>query len=249
MNTAVIIVGKFDSTVNIKELRRCYEMDLSDIFIFSNSEEKVNNEFKNIFGNKIKLLKTIINDDYHNNEIKKFDKPIQFNQFYQIENAIKYLKNYEKENNFKYDFIMKIRADCYLVDNLFSPNNYFNSKNDILFKDYNNLKNLFQNLNNEDKYYSEVICPSNKIKKHIYTRVNNFMENICTKNLGGQFVINNISFKNIESYLNNLEKFNTEIIKNYFIMVNDFAYFSSRDNFIKVNNFMKILDKLVIVNV
>ena len=62
------------------------------------------------------------------------------------------------------------------------------------------LEELRNKLKEEERNYDYIKCNSNKIKKHIWIRTNNFIENICSKNLGGQFIINKKSFNNIKLY-------------------------------------------------
>lgn len=167
-----------------------------------------------------------------NKEIPRFRS---FHQYYQLNKVLEEIKKYEEENKFKYNFIMKIRMDFFLKENSFSPNHYFQNNNDILFKDYDNLKSLYDKINEDDNYH------------HQEFRVNNYLYYRTTKYLGGQFVLNQESYNRIRDKLEDKEAFNNEIENNFFITINDACFFASRNNFYKVigdlyNNYSNFYD-------
>src|SRR3989338_7362877 len=111
---------------------------------------------QNIINEKIKynweiFKKSCIDDNIvHNDKFsihvpfkdESFFEPKIFanEQFFQIYFALNEIIKYENDNNFNYDYIMKIRLDFFLKHDNFGPMHYFNDMNDILLKSYNNLK-------------------------------------------------------------------------------------------------------------
>jgi len=151
-------------------------------------------------------------------------KKISFHQYYQLYLGILEIEKYEKKNNFKYDFIMKIRLDFFLKNNKFGPIHYFNDKNDVLLKSYNNLKYYYDKIEVDDEYYPNEF------------RINNYLYWRTTKYLGGQFILNKKSYEEIKSYLKDRGSFNETIKKKFIITINDACFFGSGDNFKKIVN-------------
>lgn len=144
-----------------------------------------------------------------------------FHQYYQIYLSLLEIINYENNNNFEYDFIMKIRPDFFLKHDKFGPNHYFNDKNHILLKSYKNLEKYYNKINEPDNYH------------HKEFRINNYLFWRTTKFLGGQFILNKDSYAQIKDSLNNLEDFNNKIKDKFVISINDACFFSSGVNFKK----------------
>lgn len=180
--------------------------------------------FKNIHENIIPKSKVRYShvSFFHYYNIKDIPKNKSMHQFYQAYVGLNNILDYESMNNFKYDYIMKIRLDVYIDNKRFGPIHYFNDMNDVLFKDYDLLKKINSMIKTEDDYH------------HDFYRINNFCEFRTTKYLGGQYVLNKNSYDQIKLFLNDRSKFNEMITKKFFIVLNDFAYFSSRDNFIEI---------------
>jgi hypothetical protein len=163
-------------------------------------------------------------------------KITSFEQYEQIYLALNEITQYENNNNFNYDYIMKIRLDFYLKHDKFGPIHYFNDNNDILLKSYNNLKYYYDKIDEPDIYYSTEY------------RINNYLYWRTTKYLGGQFIINKNSYDKIFNYLDNRDKFNETVKNKFIITINDACFFSSGLNF-KIfinnlyNNFGEFYDK------
>ena len=190
-------------------------------------EHTINNNIKNIwkdFKNNCKN-KNIINNKLLSIHVpfkdESFFEPklTSFEQYEQIYLALNEITQYENNNNFNYDYIMKIRLDFYIKHDKFGPIHYFNDNNDILLKSYNNLKYYYDKIDEPDNYHP------------IEYRINNYLYWRTTKYLGGQFIINKNSYDKIFNYLDNRNKFN-EVIKDKFIItINDACFFSSGLNF------------------
>ena len=145
-------------------------------------------------------------------------------QYYQFIMGINEIIKYESENNFKYDYIMKIRFDFFLKNHRFGPNHYFTNNDDILLKDYFNLKKYYDSITEEDNYHKTEF------------RINNYLYWRTTKYLGGQFNLNLRSYNIIKDNINDRLKFNEIISDKFIITINDAVFFGSRDNMIKVSS-------------
>lgn len=227
--------------------------NINTIIVKSNKYNKPDiNLKKNIINDKIKNIwkcfkencekQNIINDLSLSIHVpfkdESFFEPklTSFEQYEQIYLALNEISQFEKNKNFNYDYIMKIRLDFYLKHDKFGPIHYFNDNNDILLKSYNNLKYYYDKIDEPDIYYPTEY------------RINNYLYWRTTKYLGGQFIINRNSYNKIFNYLDNRDKLN-EIIKDKFIItINDACFFSSGLNF-KIfinnlyNNFGEFYDK------
>jgi len=257
MLIAILIVGKIKSysKKQLSNIKYCYDLnnDNTDIFIFNNISETINNRIHDNLDN-IKICKTImrnkkhinncndiinnisdtIKDNYikfknlniHNKELDTHNKPMKhsFHQHYQIYEGLKLIKQYEIDNNIRYDYIMKIRLDCYLENDKFGPYHYFNNNDDILFKSYKTLKNNHIKVSQLDD-------------KHDIYRTQNI--NNTTKTLCGQYISNEKSFDIIKD-ITDKNKFNDIITQQFVILINDFCYFAS------ASNFNKLYDNLIV---
>lgn len=143
-------------------------------------------------------------------------------QYYQLNMGINEVLLHESKNQFRYDFIMKIRLDFYLLNNRFGPNHYFTNTDDILLKNYFNLKKWYDRIIESDQYHLTEF----RVQNYLYWRT--------TKYLGGQYHPNQSSYMMIENYLNDREKFNQIIKDKFIITINDAVFFGSRDNMIKI---------------
>jgi hypothetical protein len=216
-NINTIIVKSRQYSISNLELKK-HTINDKIINIWNNFKEKCKN-------------KTIINNDSLSIHVpfknESFFEPrlVSFEQYEQIYLALNEITQYEENNNFNYDYIMKIRLDFYLKHDRFGPIHYFNDNNDILLKSYNNLKYYYNKINEPDNYYPTEF------------RINNYLYWRTTKYLGGQFILNKTSYDKIVNYLDNKDKFN-EIIKDKFIItINDACFFSLGINFKKfINN-------------
>jgi hypothetical protein len=199
---------------------------------------KDNNKMFNIndkiIDNWDKFKHKCYDDNIINNNLSRhvpFDKESFFtpkisspHQYMQIYLAVQEIIKYENDKQFKYDYIMKIRLDFYLKHDKFGPYHYFNDKNDILCKSYDNLKYYYDKIDEEDDYHNKEF------------RINNYLYWRTTKYLGGQFLLNKNSYNQISDSLNDRNKFN-EIIKDKFVItINDACFFSSGKNFKTVVN-------------
>jgi hypothetical protein len=205
---------------------------------YTGVEEKIdsNKTIKNwVINEKIKynwenFKRTCINNNIINNNnmsrhvpfknIYFFEPQISaVNQYEQIYLALNEIIKYENDNGFNYDYIMKIRLDFFLKHDKFGPIHYFNDKNDILLKSYNNLKYYYDKIDEDDNYHNNEF------------RINNYLYWRTTKYLGGQFILNKISYDNIINNLNNRDNFNNIIKDKFIITINDACFFSSGKNF------------------
>jgi len=205
--------------------------EYNNLYLNENEETKIN---------KINFLNTILsinNDQPFINNIIKFHsikniddipKKINFNKYYYIYTCIKEILKFEEKNNIKYDFIMKLDINFILNFNKFGPNHYFNSKNHVLFKDYQNLNRIYTKINSEDEYDS------------YYFIINNYCYYHTTKYLGGPYINNKKSYNYYKNYLNNNEMFNLIIKDKFFISISDYCFFAKRNNFIKIINDLTI---------
>lgn len=226
-------------------------------------KQRLNN--KNVALNKnkyLQILKSKIDYSKNNDDINsKYSKHVPFrnnpdkfvknlqmcspHQWYQIYLCLNEIIKYENNNNFEYDYIMKIRLDFYLKINQFSPISYFTDKNHILLKSYNNLKKYYDMITEDDKYHDREF------------RINNYLYWRTTKYLGGQYNLNDESYNNIKKYLvlgdtnineKHREEFNREINDRYVITINDACFFANNDNFKKLvtnvyNNYYSHFDE------
>lgn len=237
-----------------------------DIFIYNNNTLKNNDKIINFFNNnnintvivksiqyssnsiknfeitdKIKnnweiFKQTCINHNIINNNTLSIHVPFKdpnffdpqifaFPQFEQIYLALNEIIKYENDNNFNYDYIMKIRLDFFLKHDRFGPIHYFNDTNDILLKSYNNLKYYYDKIDEDDNYHLTEF------------RVNNYLYWRTTKYLGGQYILNKMSYDKIVDCLDNRDNFNNIIKDKFVITINDACFFSSGINFkIFMNN-------------
>jgi len=142
--------------------------------------------------------------------------PFQYEQVYL---ALQEVMQYERENGFEYDYIMKIRLDFYLKHDHFGPLHYFNDTNDVLLKSYDNLKYYYDKIDEEDAYHASEY------------RINNYLWWRTTKFLGGQFILNTSSYDKVASSLGDRDAFNGIIGDAFVITINDACFFSSGKNF------------------
>jgi hypothetical protein len=238
-NTDIFIFNNCDSKINNKlkayfgnkikfiqsyqNKKLFYDQDIANI---KNKLNKNYNETSKKFNDwLLKNKENLINYSDHvpfkkdNWEIPKF---LSYHQYYHLFQALNQINEYENKNNFKYDFIMKIRMDFFLKEHTFSPNSYFNNYNNILFKNYDNINSLYKCLEIEDEYDANEF------------RINNYLYYRSTKYLGGQYIKNKKSYQQIKNLLENRKEFNNKIKSKFFININDACFFSNRDNFIKV---------------
>jgi len=200
-----------------------YEQQCNHIIHTMN--DAIINNFKNFYQSCIE--NNIINNNTLSIHVpfKKisFFKPFKssFYQYYQLYLSLLEIEKYEKINNMKYDYIMKIRPDFFLKHNKFGPNHYFSDKNDVLLKSYSNLKYYYDKIEEDDNYYPTEF------------RINNYLYWRTTKFLGGQYVLNKNSYNQVKSYLDNRELFNDKIKNDFVITINDACFFSNADNFKK----------------
>jgi len=218
------------NTIVIKSLQYNLENENKSNLIIKNfviNDKIVNNwtKFKKncineniINNNKLSIHVPFKNEDFFNPHLCSFP---QFEQIYLTLNEV---IKYEKNNNFEYDFIMKIRLDFYLKHDKFGPIHYFNDKNDILLKSYNNLKYYYDQIDETDEYHPSEF------------RINNYLYWRTTKYLGGQFILNKISYDEIIHNLNDRNDFNNIIKDKFVITINDACFFSSGKNFKKFIN-------------
>lgn len=172
---------------------------------------------KNIINNTNLTIHVPFKHEHFFNDVK-LSSPEQYEQIYLALNEV---KNYESIHNFEYDYIMKIRMDFFLKHDNFGPLHYFNDKNDVLLKSYNNLKYYYDKIDEADNYHPNE-C-----------RINNYLYWRTTKFLGGQFILNEKSYNKISDCLNDRNKFNEIITDQYVITINDACFFSSGKNFKK----------------
>lgn len=197
-----------------------------------------NNKQKNIQDNYSKFKQLCIDNKLlNNNNLSrhvpfKTEKWFSHNtisspqQYEQIFLALNEIKKYELENDFEYDFIMKIRLDFFLKHDKFGPLHYFNDTNDVLLKSYSNLKKFYDKIDENDDYH----ITERRINNYLYWRT--------TKFLGGQYILNSESYDKIKNDLNSRDTFNKIIKDKFVISINDACFFSSGKNF-KV--FVKLL--------
>jgi hypothetical protein len=192
----------------------------------------INDKIKN---NWNKFKQQCINENIVNNEKLSIHVPFKNMSFfrpridchYQYEQtylALQEIINYENINKFSYDYIMKIRLDFYLNYDRFGPIHYFNDKNDVLLKSYNNLKYYYDKITEEDSYHE------------LEKKVNNYLYWRATKFLGGKDLLNKKSYDEVKNFLHDREKFNSIISDKFVITINDFCFFSSGNNFKKFMN-------------
>jgi hypothetical protein len=238
-NTDIFIFNNCDSVINQK-LKEYF----GDRIKFMDSYQNK----KNFYDQEINQIKLKLNSNYehsisnfndwllkNSNNLNNFTSHVPFknkdwkipkfrsyHQYYHLIKALEKVIEYENNNNFKYEFIMKIRIDFFLKENNFSPNHYFNDCNNILLKNYDNMNKLYQLIQEEDEYDNREL------------RINNYLYYRTPKFLGGQYIKNTDSYTEIQNLLKNRYKFNKKIKSNFFILVNDACFFSNRNNFIKI---------------
>jgi hypothetical protein len=200
-----------------------YEQDCN--YMIHTINNTIKDNFKNFYDVCVK--NNIINNNNISTHVpfknKSFFKPSKrsFHQYYQIYLSLLVIEKYEKDNNIKYDFIIKIRPDFFLKHDKFGPNHYFSDNNDVLLKSYSNLKHYYDKIEEDDNYYPTEF------------RINNYLYWRTTKFLGGQYVLNKNSYNQIKIYLNNRDTFNDKIKKKFVITINDACFFSNATNFKK----------------
>ena len=166
INVALCVTGKVDHE-NIKEIYESWKKNLLDYYnvdIFMNIDKT--NDYINTI---IKPKKCVLFDG----SIKNENLDINSNtMFYRIYECNKYSIEYEQNNNFKYDIIIRIRVDIILFEKLYLENFkenivYFPTRNkkaeisniynlgitDQLFisdrQSMNNICNIYLELNND----------------------------------------------------------------------------------------------------
>jgi hypothetical protein len=202
-----------------------YSLDKDDNLIIKQFliNEKIKNNWENFKQN-------CINNNIINNNLLSIHVPFKdpyffypkidsFPQFKQIYLGLNEITKYENNNSFNYDYIMKIRLDFFLKHDKFGPIHYFNDKNDILLKSYNNLKYYYDKIDEDDDYHLTEF------------RINNYLYWRATKYLGGQYMLNKTSYDKIIDSLDNRDNFNNIIKDKFIITINDFCFFSSGINF------------------
>lgn len=237
-NTDIFIMNNNDDENNnkirnyfgnkVKSVNSMRNIDLTEFNNLSSKDDELFKRNREIFINKLNnVVKPNLKFDSIHNQFTKFNtvndipKKNSFNQYFQTYRAIREIHDFENNNGFRYDYIMRIRLDFYLKNKKFGPNHFFNDTNDILFKDYDSIKNLYSKITEDDDYH------------HDYFRINNFCKLRTPKYLGGQYVLNKNSFEQIKDLRDNREEFNKKIKDKFFININDFCFFSARNNFIQ----------------
>ena len=238
-NTDIFIFNNCDTIINQKlktyfgnrikyitsyqNNKTCYDEEINKIKLTldSNYEQSILN-FNNWLEKNSNNLIHFTNHVPFKNNNWKVPKFRSYHQYYHLLKALEKVIEYENQNNFKYEFIMKIRMDFFLKENNFSPSHYFNDCNNILLKNYDNINKLYQLIQEEDEYD----------KKEL--RINNYLYYRTSKFLGGQYIKNSKSYEEIQDLLKNRFEFNKKIKSNFFILINDACFFSNRNNFIKI---------------
>jgi hypothetical protein len=141
------------------------------------------------------------------NFVKKFDTKKKwvgsdiFNQYYKFKICLNAMEEYEKENNFKYNYIIKTRFDLlfnvetfplYPLNNKFiysDKNSLPNEINDVILitNDSNNFKILCDDL---FKYFF-----NNPEKEYIYKSIHTFLQHIFSSN---EFISSKIIESNVD---------------------------------------------------
>jgi hypothetical protein len=215
INTVIVKSIQYSSnSINDDSNLIIRKLDITDK-IKNNWENFKNNCVNNNIINNNTLSEHVPFKDLNFFDPKIFSSP----QFEQIYLALNEIIKYENNNNFNYDYIMKIRLDFFLKHDKFGPIHYFNDTNDILLKSYNNLKYYYDKIDEDDDYHLTEF------------RINNYLYWRTTKYLGGQFILNKISYDKIENSLDNRDNFNNIIKDKFIITVNDACFFSSGINF------------------
>lgn len=212
-----------------------------DIFIYTSSENNnrkfnditrkyeyieknnVNNDINLFFEKYSKKLKNIIidNGEYfrefteHNklNELHNFHKGL-INSYFKVYSGLKMIEEYEKNNNIKYDIIMRARLDSFLL-------------NDVVINDIKDNKMIIEHNNNDFEFTNNSI---------ILSRSNNHIDDSC-------FIIfrNNINImKNFVFFLIDNIKSHENISINSFVIEDCLIKYIDNANLNKIliNNFI-----------
>lgn len=156
-------VDYFISTTNKKYNYHPFisnKMGYNDI----NNELITNDEIKESF-KELNYKSLLINDDDTINDINFVENMRNidscYHQFNRIKKSLSYLEKYEKENNFKYDIIVKTRTDL----------KYFNKLSNFI--DTNN--NIYTSTGNGDPNDTILITKRDNIFKIIDFMLNEFL--------------------------------------------------------------------------
>jgi len=203
MKIAIIISGFLRSfEINLDKFQKNFKDFDVDVYIHKSKNEK-KDKYKN--QNNWENIKTILNpklvietdDVIFNTNSKHNDILNQFYKFYMLNN----LKNLiAKQENIKYDIILKWRPDIFLHKNI----DFLNIEKNIIYIPKNSKIDSHKLLNPTDKYLCDIISYGDKESMDYYfnffTNINNLIilkKTTCPETLMYHH-LQNISYKEID---------------------------------------------------
>jgi len=144
------------------------QFETVDIYFHITSDENETDQYLNNITKNFEFIHTTIKPhvilyEKNNNKYNKVSN--LWSKYYKL-NSLK--KQYEKENNFKYDLVIKLRPDMYIIQN----NIEFNMKTDTIYIPSDSKIDLCKLTNINDKYICDVFAYGDSTSMDNYFDIN-----------------------------------------------------------------------------